>query len=133
MSRTRVLLADDHLEFLTGIQTALADRYEVVGAVQDGDSLVRSALTTNPDLIISDLSMPGMNGFEAAQKLKSLGFKVKVIFVTVQSSSAYVKRAMEIGAVGYVLKSYVSEQLTVAIQEVLAGRTYISPEIGLNL
>lgn len=133
MSRTRVLLADDHLEFLTGIQTALADRYEVVGAVQDGDSLVRSALTTNPDLIISDLSMPGMNGFEAAQKLKSLGFKVKVIFVTVQSSSAYVKRAMKIGAVGYVLKSYVSEQLTVAIQEVLAGRTYISPEIGLNL
>lgn len=133
MSRTRVLLADDHLEFLTGIQTALADRYEVVGAVQDGDSLVRSALTTNPDLIISDLSMPVMNGFEAAQKLKSLGFKVKVIFVTVQSSSAYVKRAMKIGAVGYVLKSYVSEQLTVAIQEVLAGRTYISPEIGLNL
>lgn len=133
MSRTRVLLADDHLEFLTGIQTALADRYEVVGAVQDGDSLVRSALTTNPDLIISDLSMPVMNGFEAAQKLKSLGFKVKVIFVTVQSSSAYVKRAMRIGAAGYVLKSYVSEQLTFAIQEVLAGRTYISPEIGLNL
>jgi DNA-binding NarL/FixJ family response regulator len=133
LSRTRVLLADDHLEFLTGIQAALADRYEVVGAVQDGDSLVRSALTTNPDLIISDLSMPVMNGFEAAQKLKSLGSKVKVIFVTVQSSSAYVKRAMKIGAVGYVLKSYVSEQLTVAIQEVLAGRTYISPEIGLNL
>lgn len=133
MSRTRVLLADDHLEFLTGIKLALLDRYDVVDTVQDGEALVRAAQTAAPDLIISDISMPAMNGLQAALKLKELGLSVKFIFLTVQSSASYVKRAMRVGASGYVLKPYATEQLPEAIQEVLAGRTYVSPEIEVRL
>lgn len=129
MGRIRVLLADDHLEFLTGIKTALSEQYDVVDAVQDGAALLEAAQSEAPDLIISDLSMPVMNGLQAASKLKELGLSIKFIFLTVQSSPFYAKRALKTGANGYVLKSYASEQLPDAIREVLAGGTYISPEI----
>jgi DNA-binding NarL/FixJ family response regulator len=131
LSRIRILLADDHREFLSGIQAVLSAQYDVVGAVEDGDALVRAAQSTAPDLIISDLSMPVMNGLQAAIKLKELGLQVKIIFLTVQSSPSYAKRAMKVGASGYVLKPYADEQLPVAIQEVLAGQRYISPEIAI--
>jgi DNA-binding NarL/FixJ family response regulator len=131
LSRVRVLLADDHEDFLSGIKTVLSAQYDVVGAVQDGDALVRAAQTTVPDLIISDLSMPVMNGLQAAIKLNEAGLQIKFIFLTVQSSPSYAKRALKVGASGYVLKPYATEQLPEAIHEVLAGRIYVSPEIKI--
>ena len=130
MSRIRVLLADDHALFLSGIAASLAGVFDVVGAVQDGDALVHAAQSTLPDLIISDLRMPRLNGLQALTKLRELGLSAKVIILTIESSRSYAKRAITLGASGYVLKSYATEQLPEAIREVLAGRTYISPEIG---
>jgi DNA-binding NarL/FixJ family response regulator len=129
LSRIRVLLADDHALFLSGIEASLADVFDVVGAVQDGDALVQAAQSTLPDLIISDLRMPRLNGLQALTKLRELGLSAKVIILTIESSRSYAKRAITLGASGYVLKSYATEQLPEAIREVLAGRTYISPEI----
>lgn len=133
MTRIRVLLADDHLEFLTGIKTALSDQYDVVDAVQDGEALIHAAQATMPDLIISDLTMPVMSGLQAALRLKEIGLSIKFIFLTVQSSPFYARRAMQAGAKGYVLKSYATEQLQDAISEVLAGGTYVSPEIDTQI
>jgi DNA-binding NarL/FixJ family response regulator len=133
LTRIRVLLADDHLEFLTGIKTALSDQYDVVDAVQDGEALIHAAQATMPDLIISDLTMPVMSGLQAALRLKEIGLSIKFIFLTVQSSPFYARRAMQAGAKGYVLKSYATEQLQDAISEVLAGGTYVSPEIDTQI
>lgn len=130
MSRIRILLADDHALFLSGIEASLSGLFDVVGAVSDGEALVQAAQSSLPDLIVSDLRMPLLDGLQALSKLKELGLSAKVIILTIESSRSYAKRAMTLGASGYVLKSYATEQLPEAIREVLAGRTYISPEIG---
>jgi NarL family two-component system response regulator LiaR len=129
VTRKRVLLADDHAEMLSEVRTLLSKEYNVVGAVEDGAKLVEAAKQLKPDVIVSDISMPVMTGFEAAAKIRALGVPVKLIFLTVQSSAAYVKKARALGADGYVLKVYTSEQLVEAIAKVLQGSTYISPEL----
>ena len=129
MTRKRVLLADDHAEMLSEVQTLLSRDYDVVGAVEDGAKLVEAAKQLKPDVIVSDISMPVMTGFEAAAKIRAMGLPAKLIFLTVQSSAAYVKKARALGADGYVLKVYTSEQLGLAVSKVLQGSTYISPEL----
>lgn len=129
VSRKRILLADDHTEILKEVRALLEKDYEIVGAVENGKSLVDTAMALRPDLIVSDISMPEMTGFEAAAKLKALGFVSKLIFLTVQSSSAYIKKAKALGADGYVLKVYSNEQLPAAIASVLAGTPYVSPQL----
>ncbi len=129
MSRKRILLADDHAEMLDEVRALLDKDYEIVGAVQDGKQLVQAASDLNPDLIISDISMPEMNGFEAAAKIRNLGLSAKLIFLTVQSSAAYLRKARALGAAGYVLKVYTTEQLPLAIASVLAGNPFFSPQL----
>jgi len=129
MSRKRILLADDHVQMLEEIRALLDKEYEIVGAVQNGKTLVEAAQELKPDLIVSDISMPVMTGFEAAAKIRELGLASKLIFLTVQSSAAYVRKARALGADGYVLKVYTNEQLPVAISSVLTGKPYISPQL----
>lgn len=129
MARTRILLADDHVAMLDEVRTLLSEDYEVVGAVENGQSLVERAQALKPDLIVSDISMPLMTGFEAAAKIHELGLSPKLIFLTVQSSAPYVRKARSLGADGYVLKVYVTEQLKPAVSAVLTGNTYVSPEL----
>ena len=129
MNRKRILLADDHAEMLDEVRALLDQDYDIVGAVQDGKQLVDAARDLNPDLIISDISMPEMNGFEAAMKIRSLGIPAKLIFLTVQSSAGYLRKARALGAEGYVLKVYTNEQLPVAIESVLAGNPFFSPQL----
>jgi DNA-binding NarL/FixJ family response regulator len=129
MSRTRILLADDHAEMLEEVRSLLDGDYEIVGAVENGEKLVEAARTLKPDLIVSDISMPVMSGFEAAAKIREYGISTKIIFLTVQSSSAYLKKARALGAEGYVLKIYTTEQLPVAISSVLTGTPYVSPQL----
>lgn len=131
--RKRILLADDHEAFLEDVQPLLGSAYEIVGAVQDGLALVNAAQALRPDLIISDISMPVMTGFQAAVEIRAKGLTAKLIFLTVQSSPAYVRKARGIGASGYVLKAHATEQLTTAVSLVLAGKTYVSPEIASTL
>ena len=127
--RKRILLADDHSAIVEEVRALLKETYEVVGAVENGKTLVEAAQRLNPDLIISDISMPTMTGFEAVSKMRALGLATKVIFLTVQSSAAYLKKARSLGASGYVLKVYSTEQLPIAVSKVLAGGTYFSPEL----
>jgi CheY-like chemotaxis protein len=129
VDRMRILLADDHSEFLEDVQPLLGEAYEIVGAVNDGIALVEAAIALKPDLIISDISMPGLTGFQAALKIRALGLTPKLIFLTMQSSPAYVKKAQGIGAMGYVLKAHATEQLPLALSRVSIGETFVSPEI----
>lgn len=132
MSRKRILLADDHSEMLDEVRALLDAEYEIVGIAQNGKSLVQAALELKPDLIVSDISMPEMSGFEAAAKIRALGMDVKLIFLTVQSSSGYLRKARALGADGYVLKVYTTEQLPAAIASVLIGVPYFSPQLRAN-
>lgn len=132
MERKRILLADDHVAITEEIRALLAPEYEVVGVVENGKMLVEAAERLKPDLIISDISMPLMTGFEAASKIRTLGLSAKLIFLTVQASPAYLKKARSLGAHGYVLKVYSTEQLPTAVSRVLAGETYYSPQLQQN-
>src|SRR5579862_687315 len=129
MNRKRILLADDQAEMLDELRSLLGTDYEIVGAVENGEKLVQAAKSLNPDLIVSDISMPVMTGFEAAAKIREAGLASKIIFLTVQSSSSYLKKARALGADGYVLKVYTYEQLPIAISRVLSGTPYFSPEL----
>lgn len=129
MNRKRILLADDQAEMLDELRSLLGTEYDIVGAVQNGEKLVQAAKSLNPDLIISDISMPVMTGFEAAAKIREAGVASKIIFLSVQSSSSYLKKARALGADGYVLKVYTFEQLPLAISRVLSGTPYFSPEL----
>ena len=129
MTRQRILLADDHAQMLEEVRSLLDVNYEVIGAVENGAELVEAACSLKPDLIVSDIGMPVMNGFEAAAKIRESGLPIKIIFLTVQSSPAYLKKACSLGAKGYVLKVFASEQLLPAVASVLTGETYISPQL----
>jgi len=132
MSRKRILLADDHAEMLDEVSSLLGGEYEIVGTAQDGKSLVEAAKELKPDLIVSDISMPEMTGFEAAAKIRALGMEVKLIFLTVQSSAGYLRKARSLGADGYVLKVYTTEQLRTAVASVLGGTPYFSPQLATS-
>ncbi len=127
--RKRILLADDHAGIIEEVRTLLQSDHEIIGVAENGKILVDAAQRLNPDLIITDISMPVMTGFEAASRIRALGIPTKVIFLTVQSSPAYLKKARNLGADGYVLKIYSTEQLPVAVSRVLAGQTYFSPQL----
>ncbi len=129
MIRKRILLADDHAAMLEEVRVLLAPDYDIVGAVQDGNELVGAARELNPDLIITDISMPVMSGFQAVSKIRGLGVTPRLIFLTVHCSPAYLKTADRRGAHGYVLKLYCYEQLPLAVAKVLTGGKYISPEL----
>jgi DNA-binding NarL/FixJ family response regulator len=129
VKKTRILLADDQPGMLEEARTLLND-HEIVGAVENGQMLVESASRLRPDIIITDISMPVMNGFEGAARIRGLGLSSKLIFLTVQSGAAYLRRARNLGADGYVLKTYAPEQLHQAVAAVLTGQSYVSPQLN---
>ncbi|MBZ5547471.1 MAG: response regulator transcription factor [Acidobacteriia bacterium] len=127
--RKRILLADDHAAMLEEVESLLRADYRIVGSVENGVDLVEAAQRLKPDLIISDISMPVMNGFEAAARIRAAGVTAKLIFLTVQSGAPYVKKARALGADGYVLKAFTAEHLAAAVSAVLAGNPYICPQL----
>ena len=131
--KTRILLGDDHAFILDGIRAVLQVEYEVVGQAQDGRALVDAAERLKPDVVILDISMPLLNGFEAAQQIKKNRSQVKLIFLSQHLNPAYLRQALKLGASGYVLKSGATGELQQAISEVLRGRTYITPAFGQNV
>jgi DNA-binding NarL/FixJ family response regulator len=133
MKRPRVLLADDHTLVLDGLRKILDPDCEVVGAVEDGRSLVAAAARLKPDIILLDISMPLLNGVEAARRLRAAAPDAKVIFVTMHADATYVAGAFRAGASGYVLKRCASVELLKAINQVLDGRAYVTPLIRKNI
>jgi DNA-binding NarL/FixJ family response regulator len=133
MKRTRILLADDHKMFLHSLKLLLEREFEIVGMVEDGRSLVTAAEKLAPDVILVDVSMPLLNGIEAARQIKRVDSHVKVIFLTMHAEVTYAIRAFEAGASGYVLKHASPSELFTAIRGALKGRTYVSPMIAGEL
>jgi DNA-binding NarL/FixJ family response regulator len=129
MKKPRVLLADDHTLVLEGFRKLLEDHCEVLGAAEDGRALLEMAEQTRPDLILLDISMPRLNGIDAAKKLKKLLPDAKLIFVTMHADAAYINEAFKAGATGYLLKRSAAKELVQAIQSVMSGNYYVTPLI----
>ena len=132
MDRLRVLLADDHEEFLDTVERMLASEFEVIGRVQDGRALIEAADRLKPEVLVVDISMPIVNGISAAQRLLDSNPQAQVVFLTVHEEPDYVRAALATGARGYVVKSRMASELSLAIKEVHAGRSYLSPSISLE-
>lgn len=130
MRTPRVLLADDHALMLDGFSNLLQPKYAVVGAVEDGRALVDAAVRLCPDLIILDITMPVLNGIDAAREIRKRLPQVKLLFVTMHTSPTYLQAALEAGANGYAVKSSGRSELLTAVEKVLDGSRYITPGIG---
>jgi DNA-binding NarL/FixJ family response regulator len=126
LGKIRILLADDHRQFRMIVERLLASTCEVVGSVSDGQSLFDAATQLKPDVIVTDISMPILNGIEASKQLSESGSAAKIIFLTVHSDLDFVRTCLATGALGYVEKSRLHTDLMPAIQEALAGRVFIS-------
>ena len=131
--KIRVLLGDDHGFILDGVRAALRAEYEVVGQANDGRALVEAAQRLKPDLVILDISMPLLNGFESAKQIHKIRPSAKLIFLSQHLNPAYLRHALKLGASGYVLKSDSSEELPRAIQSVMRGETYITRAFGQEI
>ena len=133
MSKTRVLLADDHQIVLEGLQNLLEPEFEIVGTVEDGRALVKEAERLSPDVIVTDISMPLLNGIEALRQIRKTDDQIKVVFLTMHPDVTYATKAFDAGASGYVLKNSASRELITAINEVMMGGTYVAPIIAGEL
>jgi DNA-binding NarL/FixJ family response regulator len=127
MARPRVLLADDHALLLGAFEKLLADECEIVGQVADGRALVAAAERLNPDLIVLDISMPILNGLEAARQIKRTQRQIKLVFLTMNEDADLAAEAFRSGASGYLLKRSLASELATAIREVMQGRAYVTP------
>jgi DNA-binding NarL/FixJ family response regulator len=126
MSKIRVLLADDYPPLLESVSGLLGPGFEIVGEVQNGQALVEAALKLKPDVIVTDISMPILNGFEAAKRLREAGSTSKIVFMTALSDPDLISTFMATGALGYVVKGRLARDLEPAIREAVAGRIFVS-------
>ena len=127
MRKIRILLADDHRRLLELVQRLLEPTFDVVTCVEDGESLVEAAGKLQPDVIVTDISMPKLNGIEAADRLRESGSSSKIVFLTVHADPDFVQAALKTGALAYVSKHRVNTDLVVAIGEAVAERMFVSP------
>ena len=126
----RVLLADDHPVMLAGLRRLLEPDLEVVGTVTDGRALLDAAERLRPDLVITDIAMPGLDGIEATRSLQASLPEVRVLILSIHAEPSYVKAAFEAGAWGYLTKSSAPDEIERAVREVLADRFYVSPAVA---
>jgi DNA-binding NarL/FixJ family response regulator len=130
--KPRLLLADDHTLLLEGIRLMLEPEFDLVGSVEDGQALLAAAKRLKPDIILLDISMPRLNGIDAARRLRKLLPSARLIFVTMHAGAEYVTEAFRAGAMGYILKRAAASELIVAIRAVLKGNPYVSPLVTYN-
>jgi DNA-binding NarL/FixJ family response regulator len=123
--RPRVLIADDHASVLAGLVKLLEADFEVVAAVGNGHLLVEAAARLRPDVIVTDLAMPGLNGIEALERLKEAGSQAKVIILTMHTDPEVVAQTIRSGALGFVVKLTAAQELVKAVTEVSQGRRYL--------
>jgi DNA-binding NarL/FixJ family response regulator len=127
--RTRVFLADDHTLLLEAFKNLLEPEHDVVGTATDGRQMLTKVRKLKPDVVILDISMPNLNGFDAGEKLKKISPDIKLIFLTVNEDPDMVTEAFRIGANGYLLKSSAAPELFQAIAAVQGGENYVTPKI----
>ena len=129
MGKIRVLLADDHETIQARVRSILCQDFEVVGTVHNGRDAITEVGRLDPDVLVIDISMPVLDGLQAASQLCRKGCRTKVVFLTVHEDQDYVDAALAAGASGYVTKSHLTSDLVPAIREALIGHTYVSKSI----
>ena len=127
----RLLVAEDHAAMRATIVGTLEAEYQVVCAVGDGQEMLDAESEWEPDVIVLDISMPTLNGIEAAHRLKQRGSKAKIIFLTVHDEPEFLQVALNTGADGYVIKSRMASDLRPAVREAMNGRRFISPSLTM--
>ncbi len=133
MKRIRILVGDDHPFILEGVRRLLERHYDVVGAVNNGKALAEAAVRLAPDVVVLDVSMPILNGIDAAREIKKALPITKFVFLSMHSNAIYMRKAFDAGASAYVLKSSASEELLTAINAAIKGRSYVSPSFGQDV
>jgi DNA-binding NarL/FixJ family response regulator len=133
MMRPRIFLADDHSMLLEAFSKLLESKYDVVGTATDGRKMLAGVSKLKPDVVLMDIAMPNLNGFDAGEKLKKLLPEVKLVFLTVNDDPDMVTEAFRIGANGYLLKDSAASELFQAIDAVLASKNYVTPKINQGI
>lgn len=131
--RFRILVADDHRIFAEGLKSLLSDHYEVLGIAADGRELITMAKEYKPDIIITDLSMPLLNGLEALRTLRKTGIRSKFIVLTMHADLSLAVEAFRAGASAFVWKIAAGEDLKNALDSAVRGRQYLSPQFPCDL
>src|SRR5210317_209707 len=126
MKRPRIFLANDHCLILEPFRTLLEPKYDVIGTATDGREMLSKVTKLEPDVVVLDISMPNLNGFDAAAKLKKVLPQARIVFLTMNDEPDMVTEAFKLGAKGYLLKNSASSELFQAIDAVLRGDSYIS-------
>jgi DNA-binding NarL/FixJ family response regulator len=125
----RLLIADDHAIFAEALRAYLEKTHTVVGLVRDGRAMVAEALRVQPDMIVVDVAMPILNGFDAAQRIKLQAPNIKFVFLTMRDDPNLAAAALELGAIGFVLKNSAGQELLKAIDHVLHCKPYLTPKL----
>lgn len=126
VDKIRVVLADDHREVLAKVRGVLGEEFDIVETAENGHQAVNAVLALDPDVLVTDISMPLLNGFQAAKRIQKTNTRVKIIFLTIHEDRDFIAAAFSAGAMGYVTKGRLSTDLVFAIEEVLKGHTFVS-------
>jgi len=129
MGKPRIVLADDDRAFLQALQTLLGAEFEILASVEDGAALLEAAAAHQPDVIVTDITMPVLSGFRAARQLRRDQPSIPIVFLTIREESAFVAEAQKLGASGYVVKRSAASDLKPAIRTVLLGGSFISADL----
>ncbi len=133
MKRPRVILADDHRIFSEGLKRLLMADYDVVAVVEDGQALLAAVREHRPDVVIVDITMPELNGIEAARQVLEQDEDAAIVLLTMHADVSYATAALDAGVLGYVLKSAEPEELLRALCDALQGRMYVAPAIAADV
>jgi DNA-binding NarL/FixJ family response regulator len=129
VDKIRVVLADDHREVIAKIRGILGDEFDVIEAAENGRQAVTAVVALDPDIFVTDISMPLLNGLQAARSIQKTNPRVKIIFLTIHEDRDFIAAAFSAGATGYVTKRRLSTDLVLAIQEALKGNAFVSNSI----
>ena len=129
MVRTRVLLAEDHAAVAKHLRRILEQEFDVVGVVQDGQALVDAVEQLSPDVIITDIGMPGVDGVAAAERILQRNGAARIVFVTDYNDPFLVQRSLVTGALGYVLKLTAGDELVPAVHAALRGEHHVTEHV----
>ena len=125
-ARDRVIVADDQVRILNVAGALLKLSFDVIGLVADGPAALAATLALKPDLVVLDISMPGMSGIEVAAELRKRGALAKIVFLTVYEDAEILAKCLTTGGLGYVVKERMDSDLILALNEALAGRVFVS-------
>jgi DNA-binding NarL/FixJ family response regulator len=131
-ARARVVVADDHPAVVNDLRAVLELEFDVIATVENGAALLAAVDALSPDVIVTDITMPGLDGIAAASEILRKNPAARIVFVTVHDETEMVQKGMAIGVLGYVLKLTAGEDLVPAIHAALRGERHISPLAGIH-